>query len=133
MKRNLDHGDRGGHVKRALKFFWESDKIVFRNAVARLPASHRTFFEEVYYASLVHELLQNSTVALLHAWMSEYRGGQRSGDDHAPFLLGKSLFPAHVYHNLKKPERFRAVAENAHTLLRDVHRVAVAHRYDFQA
>lgn len=83
--------------------------------------SRRTFFEEVYLASLVHELLQNESVALLHAWMSEYRGGNRRGADREPFVVGKTLFPAHIYHNLKKPSRFRALEEHRDVLLRRVH------------
>ena len=82
--------------------------------------SRGTMFEEVYYASLIHELLQDEPVVLLHAWLSEYKGGNRRGEDSAPFVLGKSLFPAHVYHNLKKPSRFRSVEAHSERLLRTV-------------
>ena len=77
-------------------------------------------FEEVYYAALIHELLQHERVTLLHAWLSEYKGGNRRGEDSAPFDLGSSLFPAHVYHHLKKPSRFRSVEAHSEALLRTV-------------
>ena len=78
--------------------------------------SRQVFFEEVYYAFRVYQLMQTGSVALLHAWMSEYKGGSRSRED-PPGHVGWTLFPAHFYHHLKKPSRQRFVEEHASTFL----------------
>lgn len=44
LKANLEKGDRAGKVSRALRFFWEHDKEVFKKAVQKMDMAHRAHF-----------------------------------------------------------------------------------------
>ena len=94
----------------------------FTGVVVPLNASghphNRVFFEEVYYAALVHRILKEKRVWILHAWMSQYSGGTRRRRVDPPPTIGSTLFAAHIYHNLKRPSRMQFVLNNSATFLR---------------